>query len=114
MANNTGKKFGGRQAGTPNKATLTARESIAAFVEGNVDRLHGWLDSIANGVPKTTIEAPDGTKTVTDWLVRPDPKAAYDAFMSVVEYHIPKLARTETKIEGEITHRGLVIERRKD
>jgi len=36
-----GKKTGGRQAGTPNKATLAAREAIAAFVDGNADRLQG-------------------------------------------------------------------------
>jgi len=69
-----GKKDGaGRPAGTPNRATTQAREAIAAFVEGNVDRLNGWLDAIANE----------------------SPKQAFDCFMGVVEYHIPKLARTE-------------------
>lgn len=63
----------GRQKGVPNKATTQAREAIAMFVEGNVDRLNGWLDQIA-----------------TD-----SPKDAFDRFMSVVEYHIPKLARTD-------------------
>lgn len=66
-------KLGGRAAGTPNKSTLESRKAIAAFVDGNVDRLTGWLDEIA-------------TK---------DPRAAFDCFMDVVEYHIPKLARTE-------------------
>lgn len=60
-------------AGVANKATSQAREAIAAFVEGNVDRLNGWLDEIAEK----------------------NPQAAFDSFMSVVEYHIPKLARTE-------------------
>lgn len=64
---------GGRPKGIPNKATAQAREAIAAFVEGNVDRLNGWLDQIA----------------------MKDPQAAFDRFMSVVEYHIPKLARVE-------------------
>lgn len=68
-----GKKTGGRVAGVANKATSQAREAIAAFVEGNVDRLNGWLDQIAEK----------------------DPKAAFDCFMDVVEYHIPKLARQE-------------------
>lgn len=66
-------KLGGRQKGTVNKTTATAREAIAAFVEGNVERLNGWLDRIAEE----------------------DPDAAFKAFMSVVEYNIPKLARTE-------------------
>jgi|ERR1700722_1084689 len=63
----------GRAPGTPNKATQSAREAIADFVDGNVDRLTSWLDAIA----------------------AKDPDAAFKAFMSVVEYHIPKLARAE-------------------
>ena len=68
-----GTKTGGRIAGTPNKSTSDAREAIASFVQGNVDRLNGWLDAIA----------------------AKDPDAAFKAFMSVIEYHIPKLARSE-------------------
>ena len=66
----------GRPKGVPNKATTQAREAIAMFVEGNVDRLNGWLEEIAEK----------------------DPKDAFDRFMSVVEYHIPKLARTEQQL----------------
>lgn len=69
----------GRPAGTPNKATTNAREAIASFVEGNVDRLNGWLDRIGDE----------------------NPKAAFDCLMSVVEYHIPKLARTEVQPLGK-------------
>lgn len=57
---------------TPNKATQNAREAIAAFVDGNVNRLESWLDKIAEESPKD----------------------AFNCFMSVVEYHIPKLQRT--------------------
>jgi hypothetical protein len=69
-----GKKTGGRQAGTPNKATLAAREAIATFVDGNADRLQGWLDDIAK---------------------EKGPQAAFDCFTALLEYHVPKLARTE-------------------
>lgn len=65
----------GRPKGIANKKTIQAREAIALFVEGNVDRLHGWLDKIAEE----------------------SPMAAFDRFMDVVEYHIPKLARQETQ-----------------
>lgn len=68
----------GRPKGQPNKSTIQAREAIAMFVEGNVDRLNGWLDAIA----------------------AENPKDAFDRFMSVVEYHIPKLARTEATISN--------------
>lgn len=68
--------------GVPNHATTQAREAVAMFVEGNVSRLQTWLDEIA----KT-----DG------------PKEAFRCFMDVVEYHIPKLARTETKLDAEVS-----------
>ena len=75
---------GGSRAGIPNKSTQTAREAIAKFVDGNADRLAGWLDEIA----------------------AENPQKAFDAFMSVVEYHVPKLARTEMtgKDGGDIEH----------
>jgi hypothetical protein len=92
----------GRPRGTPNKATTHAREAIASFVEGNVERLNGWLDAIAQGEKKTT-DIVDGEgelveRVETDqWLREPDPDAAFKAFMSVIEYNIPKLARTEVQ-----------------
>lgn len=76
----------GRPKGAPNKATTTAREAIAAFVDGNADRLNRLLDVIENG-----IERDDGE----GYLVYPNPKGAFDSIMSVIEYNIPKLARTE-------------------
>ena len=71
----------GRPKGSPNKATQDARAAIASFVEGNAHRLTGWLDQVANGVPEADI--------------KPNPEKAFAMFQSVVEYHIPKLARTE-------------------
>ena len=71
-----GKRPGaGRPPGAVNEATKNAREAIAMFVDGNAHRLEGWLDKIA-----------------TD-----NPKQAFDCFMSVVEYHIPKLMRSENQ-----------------
>ena len=64
----------GRPKGVPNKATANAREAIARFVDGNADRLQEWLDAIAEQ---------DG------------PKAAFQCLIDVMEYHVPKLARTE-------------------
>ena len=75
----------GRKPGVPNKATSAAREAIAQFVDGNAHRLVEWLDEVASGVTKSGIELKGG----------PDPAKAFDMFQSVVEYHIPKLARTE-------------------
>lgn len=72
-------KLGGRAKGTPNKVTTEARAAIAQFVDGNAHRLAEWLDAVASG-------SHNG---------KPDPAKAFELFQSVVEYHIPKLARTE-------------------
>jgi hypothetical protein len=79
MAN--GVKTGGRAPGTPNKATNEARQAIASFVDGNAHRLTEWLDAVALG---------DATNDI-----KPNPAKAFELFQSVVEYHIPKLARQE-------------------
>lgn len=66
----------------PNKTTVMAREAIAAFVDANAAKLQEWLDQIAAD-PKH------------------GPKVAFDSLMTVVEYHVPKLARVEqTGLEG--------------
>ena len=72
----TRKKTGGRVAGVPNKSTALAREAIAKFVDGNSHKLQEWLDDIATNE-------------------KLGPKVAFDCFMQVAEYHVPKLARTE-------------------
>lgn len=77
----------GRQKGSPNKVTRDVRQALAQFAEGNVERLQTWLDGIA----------------------RKDPAKAAEVYLRVLEYHIPKLQRTE--VSGEIGVRGkLVIE----
>lgn len=63
----------GRKKGVPNKATRDARAAIADFVNDNAHRLTEWLDRVA--IDK--------------------PEKAFELFQSVVEYHVPKLARTE-------------------
>lgn len=73
-----GHKTGGRAPGTPNKATLEARQAIALFVDSNAHRLTEWLDRVAEE----------------------NPAKAFELFQSVVEYHVPKLARTEHVGDG--------------
>ena len=85
-----GRKTGGRQAGTPNKATAEARQAIAEFVDGNAHRLTEWLDMVAEGVK--TVDPETGEEK---YIVQPNPAKAFDMFQSVVEYHVPKLARME-------------------
>jgi hypothetical protein len=87
----------GRAPGTSNKVTLEARAAIADFVNGNSPRLQEWLDKVANGVPKM---GPDNLPVInahgmTVWQIEPNPEKAFNLFQSVVEYHVPKIARTE-------------------
>jgi hypothetical protein len=69
----------GRPKGSPNKATADVRAAIAAFAEGNAHKLQDWLDRVAEGYGG----------------VKPDPAKAADLYLRAIEYHIPKLARTE-------------------
>ncbi len=70
----------GRPPG-PNKTTKNAREAIARLVDGNVERMQEWLDQIAS---------------------TEGPLKAWQCMSDVIEYHIPKLSRTElTGKDGE-------------
>jgi hypothetical protein len=66
----------GRKQGSVNKSTAMAREAIAIFVDANSHKLQQWLDEIAANE-------------------KHGPKVAFDCFMQVAEYHVPKLARVE-------------------
>jgi hypothetical protein len=79
-------KGAGRPAGSPNKSTSAAREAIARFVDGNTDKMQGWLEQVANGV----YDEAEGK-----YIVFPNPEKAFQMLQSVVEYHVPKLARQE-------------------
>ena len=70
------KTGGGSRKDRPNKSTANAREALARFVDGNAERLQGWLDEI---------HAKDG------------PGAAFRCFVDLVEYHVPKLSRVDMK-----------------
>lgn len=93
-----GKTLGsGRLPGVPNKATADARAAIAKFVDGNAHRLQKWLDEVAEGKPML---GADGQQLFDDdgrpmWVVPPNPEKAHNMFQSVIEYHVPKLARSE-------------------
>jgi hypothetical protein len=86
----------GRRAGIPNKATADARRAIADFVDGNAHRLTEWLDAVAQGVK--TVDPETGEEK---YAVPPNPAKAFDMFQSVVEYHVPKLARMEVAGDRE-------------
>lgn len=79
-------KTGGRQPGTPNKATQDVRQAIAMFAERNAERFQEWLLLTAVGDPENGL--------------KPDPGKAADLYLKAIEYHIPKLARSEQVGDG--------------
>lgn len=68
----------GRPKGSTNKATKRARDAIASFAERSTDKFLDLLDDIA----------------------KEDPQAAVRLYLQLLEYHLPKLARTE--VSGEV------------
>lgn len=101
----TANKGAGRPAGSPNKATSEARQAIASFVNGNAHRLTEWLDRVAEGVK--VLKSDEEGNEYEEYVVPPNPAKAFDMFQSVVEYHVPKLARMEVAGDDD---RPLVIE----
>ena len=84
----------GRPAGVPNKVTTRIREAVAFLVDNNLDEMQGWLDRVAEE----------------------DPKGALKVMIELIEFSIPKLARTEltTAIErayDKVESSPLIIER---
>ena len=70
----------GRAKGVPNKSTAAVREAIAKMAELNAPRFAMWLDEVA----------------------QKSPEKACDIYLRAIEYHIPKLARTEvTGTDGQ-------------
>ena len=63
----------GRPKGAPNKSTAAVREAIAKMAELNAPHFAMWLDQVA----------------------AKSPEKACDIYLRAIEYHIPKLARTE-------------------
>lgn len=67
------KTGGGSRQGVPNRATADVRQAIALIAQRNVGNFETWLGKVA-------LE---------------DPGKAADLYLKAIEYHIPKLARSE-------------------
>lgn len=63
----------GRPKGSVNKATADVRAAVALLARRNIGKLEGWLKRVA----------------------KDDPGTAAKILLGAIEYHIPKLARTE-------------------
>ena len=70
----------GRPKGAVNKTTADVRAAIASLAKDNASKAQGWLDEVAEK----------------------DPAKALDLYLRLLEYDIPKLARSEhTGKDGE-------------
>jgi len=80
---------GGSRLGKPNKMTAKAREVIQELLDGTAPRVQAWLDAVAET----------------------DPKGALQSFTALLEFGVPKLARTEISgvDGGEIVTRQILI-----
>ena len=88
----TGRKPG-RRVGTPNRVTTDVREAFVSLMQLNAANFAGWLATVANG-QRSRYRGSD-RKLHEFYVVKPDPAKALEIMISMAEYHIPKLARTE-------------------
>jgi len=58
MANNTGIKYGGRQKGTLNKATVRLREAFTGLLEDNMGRCKNSSIKSLKRTLRTNLKAP--------------------------------------------------------
>ncbi|CAI8298232.1 MAG: Uncharacterised protein [Bacteroidota bacterium] len=50
MANNTGKKYGGRRKGTPNKVTTEVKSKLVELIDGTIEELSSTSLTVANKI----------------------------------------------------------------
>ncbi|MEN8794857.1 MAG: hypothetical protein ABF294_10460 [Flavobacteriales bacterium] len=87
MANNTGIKYGGRQKGTPNKATARLREAFTELLEDNVGKVQEIFDKVAEKSPQKALEL----------------------LLKLSEFALPKLRAIEVNNEPEDKYTSLNI-----
>lgn len=81
-----GDKRAGRRKGAVNRATTDVRAAIAEIAQANVANVQSWLERTA----------------------RKQPSRALQLYLDLIEYHIPKLARTEHGVDPAAKTAGLV------
>ncbi len=83
----TGKKPPGRPPGVPNQATAQGRKAFALLWADIGDELAGWI--------RTTAQT--------------DPARAAQLAIGIAEFFVPKLSRSETKLEAGSSFAALVL-----
>jgi hypothetical protein len=93
------KKTGGRKPGIPNKATQEAREAVKAILDSNLPFIQSWIQQTADGI---------FDDLAGKWIVQPNPAKACEIVQNLVEYSVPKLARTEVVGDEKAPQRMVV------
>ena len=94
---------GRRRKGIPNKVTTDIRQAIAGILEFHAGDIQRWIAQVANGIklpnnykPKPQRAGVKRPESVyAGYLVKPDPAKATELMLSMAEFSVPKLARTE-------------------
>jgi hypothetical protein len=89
----------GRKAGVPNKVTTEAREAIKALLDSNLPYIQSWIQSTAEGIYDDL---------AGKWIVQPNPAKACEIVQNLVEYSVPKLARTEVVGDAKAPQRMVI------
>jgi len=87
MANTTGKKYGGRKKGTPNKVTSEIKEYYSEFLSNNKEKLQVCFDK----------------------LVEHHPERAMALFIKIGSYVLPKLKAVEFEESSEEKDNVIII-----
>jgi hypothetical protein len=93
------KKTGGRKPGIPNKATQEAREAVKAILDSNLPFIQSWIQQTADGI---------FDDKAGKYIVQPNPAKACEIVQNLVEYSVPKLARTEVVGDAKAPLRTVV------
>jgi len=84
----------GRPPGSPNKATVSFRETITKLLEDNAENVALWLQQTAEGSKSRKV----GGKTVPGRP--PNPSEAARILGNLAEFAAPRLSRAEVTGEG--------------
>jgi hypothetical protein len=89
-----GVKTGGRQPGSPNKATKEFRATVTKLLEDNAENVATWLAQVAEGHGD----------------VKAAPEKALDLLAKLAEFAAPKLSRAEhTGADGGAIDTSLTV-----
>lgn len=99
----------GRVKGVPNKVTADVRAAVALFAQGRAHVVGEWVDQTAAGIRSRGKRGKPGA-----WLVKPDPGKAAQIYFGAIEYHIPKLSRTELSTGSDTLKVEIVDPTRRD